>query len=290
MIRILGLIFITILLCSCKETKRDRIIRLVSEWEGRTIYYPDSMPLTSYRTDSIIIYNRIISPYTILSYADSQGCISCNLQLPKWKELIEELDSICPNKVTCVFAFNPRDKKELVRLLKRVHFDYLVYIDEMDVLNKLNGFVDNDEFQTFLLDKDNRVVAIGNPIHNPKIKELYLNIIRGKNLISVHKHAQTDIILDKTFVNLKDFEWEQEQQIEFILTNSGDELLVIDDITTSCGCTTVEYSKEPVPIGKSLVLKVKYKAEHPEHFSKTITIYCNTNDAPLHLNISGNAK
>ena len=27
-------------------------------------------------------------------------------------------------------------------------------------------------FQTFLLDKDNKVAAIGNPVHNPKEKEV----------------------------------------------------------------------------------------------------------------------
>lgn len=37
MIRFLGLIFFSILLCSCKESKKDRIVRLVNEWEGRTV-------------------------------------------------------------------------------------------------------------------------------------------------------------------------------------------------------------------------------------------------------------
>lgn len=36
------------------------------------------------------------------------------------------------------------------------------------------------EFQTLLLDRNNRIVAIGNPVHNPKIKDLYLKIIQGK--------------------------------------------------------------------------------------------------------------
>lgn len=37
-------------------------------------------------------------------------------------------------------------------------------------------------FHTFLLDKDNKVLAIGNPIHNPKVKELYLKIIQGEKV------------------------------------------------------------------------------------------------------------
>ena len=38
--------------------------------------------------------------------------------------------------------------------------------------------------------------------------------------------------------------------------------------------TTVAYSKEPALPGKEIALEVVYKAEHPEHFDKTITVYC----------------
>ena len=35
---------------------------------------------------------------------------------------------------------------------------------------------------TFLLDRNNRVIAIGNPIYNPKVQELYLKIIKGETI------------------------------------------------------------------------------------------------------------
>lgn len=289
--RLVGLFFVAILLFSCKEAEKDRIIRLVNEWEGKTIYYPDKMTLISYETDSVITTgNRVKSHYTILNYVDSMGCISCNLQLPKWKELIGKIDSISSGKVTCLFVFHPKDKTYLIKLLQQVHFNYFVYIDETDTLNRINKFLKDENFQTFLLDKDNRIVAIGNPVHNPRVKDLYLKIITGESPLASKKKLQTDLTLDKSIFDMGSFNWEEEQLAEFMLTNSGDELLVIDGVSTSCGCTTVEYSKEPVQTGKNLILKVRYKAEHPEHFNKTISVYCNTKDAPLQLKISGNAK
>ncbi|MCS3107605.1 DUF1573 domain-containing protein [Bacteroides fragilis] len=42
--------------------------------------------------------------------------------------------------------------------------------------------------------------------------------------------------------------------------------------------------------GKSLDIIVTYKADHPEHFNKTITVYCNSSVSPLRLKIMGNAK
>lgn len=44
-------------------------------------------------------------------------------------------------------------------------------------------------YQTFLLDAGNKVVAIGNPIHNDRIKKLYLDIISGNKMTSKRKYA-----------------------------------------------------------------------------------------------------
>jgi hypothetical protein len=74
------------------------------------------------------------------------------------------------------------------------------------------------------------------------------------------------------------------------LTNESNNLLVIQDVTTSCGCTKVSYSKEPVRPGVSLELTVTYEAEEKGHFNKMITVYCNTKASPLRLMIAGNAK
>ena len=58
-------------------------------------------------------------------------------------------------------------KERVVSLLRRVHFSYPVCIDEKDSFNLLNKFPKDNRFQTFLLDKNKKVVAIGNPINNP---------------------------------------------------------------------------------------------------------------------------
>ena len=147
-------------------------------------------------------------------------------------------------------------------------------------------------FQTFLLDRNNRVIAIGNPIYNPKVKELYLKIIKGEKIErrDESKVIKTEVDASNISVSLGGFDWQEEQKATFILKNVGDKPLVIQDVATSCGCTTVAYSKEPALPGKEIDLEVVYKAEHPEHFDKTITVYCNTENSPLVLKISGDAK
>ena len=146
-------------------------------------------------------------------------------------------------------------------------------------------------FHTFLLDKNNRVIAVGNPVYNPKIKKLYFNIISGKKpFLPCNAEQRTNASLDKRFLDMGSFNWKQEQISDIILSNSGEELLAIEDVSASCGCITVEYLKEPIRPGQKLNLRIKYKAEHPEHFDKTVIIYCNAEGSPFRLKISGNAK
>lgn len=59
---------------------------------------------------------------------------------------------------------------------------------------------------------------------------------------------------------------------------------------TSCGCVIARYDKKPVLPKDSTCFKIEYQAERPEHFSKTVTVYCNAKDAPFELKVSGNAK
>lgn len=146
-------------------------------------------------------------------------------------------------------------------------------------------------YQTYLLDKDNRVIAIGNPVHNLNVKELYLKMFLGNESTDIIKDKKCTVIkVDKNCIDLGTFDWKHEQIANFILTNTGKELMVIEDVSTSCGCVKVDYIKEPIQPGKSLKLTVKYQAEHSEHFNKTITVYCNGKDSPIQLKISGNAE
>ncbi len=77
----------------------------------------------------------------------------------------------------------------------------------------------------------------------------------------------------------------------FVFTNTGDKPLVISKIQTSCGCTTPEYSKEPVLPGKEGKVVVKYNTKITGAFQKSITVYSNVPDSQRKvLKIKGTVK
>jgi len=259
---------------------------------GKEILFPKNSLFITYEGKDSVDFVSMKSDYRIVTYVNSETCFSCTLRLPFWKGFIMEIDSVSSDKkIPILFYFNPPNKSDLYVLLKRYNFIYPICIDEEDCLNKLNHFPTDMAFQTFLLDSDNKVLAIGNPI-NPKIKELYLKIIKGETIGQEDKSKQivTKAVVDKSFVQMGNFDWQEEQKATFTLKNTGNKVLVIQDIVTSCGCTTVSYSKEPVQPGKEVTLEVAYKAEHPGYFDKTVTVYCNAESSPLKLRINGNAQ
>lgn len=276
----------TLMFFSCSNNQRDSILSVFKEWEQREIKFPSNSVFTKLACDTVKM--DIQSEFKILTYIDSVGCTSCKLQMPLWKEFIFETDSNPNNNVVFVFYICPKDKKGFEYILKRDRFDYPVCIDELDSLNILNQFSSDSRFHTFLLDKNNKVLAIGNPMHNPKIKELYLKIISGKD--SFGKLPLTTISFLKNKIDLGIFSWLEKMETEIVISNTGKVPLVLNDVNTFCGCMTVEYDKKPVRPGRSTSLKIFYKAERPERFDKTLSIYCNAENAPFQLHVSGNAK
>ena len=63
----------------------------------------------------------------------------------------------------------------------------------------------------------------------------------------------------------------------FEVTNTGKDPMVISNVQTSCGCTTPEWSKEPIAPGGSTKIRVGYNAAAEGHFEKFITIMYNQN-------------
>jgi len=76
---------------------------------------------------------------------------------------------------------------------------------------------------------------------------------------------------------------------EFKFTNDGTSALVISDVKPSCGCTTPDWTREPINPGESGSIKATYNAASTGAFNKTITVSSNTG-SPVVLRIKGEVK
>ena len=74
----------------------------------------------------------------------------------------------------------------------------------------------------------------------------------------------------------------------FVVKNTGDAPLAITRVIASCGCTTPEWTKEPIAPGASGNIKITYDPKgRPGPFSKTISVYSNGKTGSFILTIRG---
>lgn len=159
---------------SCKDEDRDRIAHLVTKWQGKEIL-PDKGVFTIQGKDTVRF--PIESNYKILIYVDSTGCTSCRLQLQKWKELIKEIDSLTNKPIQFLFYLSPKSVRDARYITRRDDFTYPLCIDVNNKIDSMNHFPKEEMFHSFLLDQNNKMKVIGNPIHNKSIRSLYIETI-----------------------------------------------------------------------------------------------------------------
>jgi hypothetical protein len=63
----------------------------------------------------------------------------------------------------------------------------------------------------------------------------------------------------------------------FEIVNTGSTPLRLDNVHASCGCTTPEWSRDPIQPGATAQIRVGYNAFAEGTFNKTVTIIYNTN-------------
>jgi Protein of unknown function (DUF1573) len=74
----------------------------------------------------------------------------------------------------------------------------------------------------------------------------------------------------------------------FEVANTGTAPVVISNAMASCGCTTPEWSKEPIMPGQKSVIKVGYNTQgRVGPFNKTITVASNAENSSIVLTIRG---
>lgn len=276
------------LFASCADNRSAAVADIVSQWEGREILFPENSVFTIQGRDTVDFQFQN-APYKILTYVDSVGCMSCKLHLSLWNTLIAEVDSLTKGLVPIVFFIHTPNMTELELATYRENFMYPTCFDEEDKLNILNVFPSDMALQTFLLGKDNKVLAIGNPVNNPKIKSLYYKLITEGNF-QLEKRAMTDISLSHTELDFGDIMQNTILEQSVMITNIGNAPLIIQEVLPSCDCIKVSYPKDFIPVGQSAELRICYTAEERGIFYKSVTINCNILNSPVDIWLTGIVK
>ncbi len=167
MIKIIIIIISACVAISC-NTPKTKIAKLLGQeisFDVKLRIIGDSTAVPDYKNEKV----------KLLIYYDSLGCNTCRIQnLNDWKVLINEADDL--NGLLGIhIIFTPRRKapNEIPRLLRIENFQYPVYIDYTGEFYNRNKILIDRYGEVTLLDKNNKVVLVGNPISNDAMWNLF---------------------------------------------------------------------------------------------------------------------
>jgi len=173
------LLLLTITSCteSTQKEKRNELEKIVKHWIGKKIEMPDSIFILR---DAILSFpkeNPLEKENQKILTCISGDCEKCIYNLNDWVVFLDSIN--LGNKLQLVVIILSSDINQFVREFNhRIPPSVVAYFDiKFKFLTEYN-FPQSWEMRTFLLDNHNKVVLIGNPLHNSTLKKLYLQKIK----------------------------------------------------------------------------------------------------------------
>jgi len=123
------------------------------------------------------------------------------------------------------------------------------------------------------------------------MKKLYtLTLLIGVCLFTTKaQHAKPNLAFDNVIYNFGEVKEDGgTKTYEFKFKNTGGQPLVLHNVKASCGCTTPQWTRTPIPPGGSGYVKAIFDPRNrPGNFNKTITVVSNAQNPTVILRING---
>lgn len=164
-----------VLLLACNDTSRNRVAETLKMMQGRKVAIPiDSF--VCYEGLCEVQYDKVKLPeYKLVVYVDSNSCTSCTLSnMHVWDGYVK-LAAEHEGEFSPVFIFAPA--KDMIKNTKlkilAENFRHPIFIDTACVFSRLNpNLPTEEEFHVFLLDGNDSVLVVGDPVKNKSVGEV----------------------------------------------------------------------------------------------------------------------
>lgn len=174
--RILFILCLIILYSSC-DNRKERINKQINDLYSKIISIPYSeMDTLTMDTTCIPLESR----YQLLVYVDSTECTPCYVShYLDWELILKECKKHEPSITLTIIIEGDNITDEVREKFLVSDFSKSIFIDKTGAFRKKNpAFPDSNIMHVLLLDKDNKVTLVGNPLSNKRIEELLYNKLR----------------------------------------------------------------------------------------------------------------
>lgn len=273
---------------SCSGSNKEQQ-DIVAEWVGKEIVIPEGL---GFQVGNIPVdYDFDAADFKIVTYVDSSGCTNCRMKLKDWEKVIDGFKSSPDVDVSFLMTVDSDKREEIERIVKDNDFKHPLSIDSAGLFRKANPLPSKPEHQTFLLDTDNKVIALGNPVYNPKIRELYARLIfdstdDGKTLGDVEEQICKNPVRGIGVVSKGDT-----INKRFRFFNDTESDLTLQEITPSCHCVSAKVDWKVLKSGEYADIEISYIVDSvPHQFYRYADVWFKERPNPERLVLYGFIK
>ncbi len=172
---ILSALIIFVVSCSSNQRIKEDVETMYST----TIHVLQDSMLCINIDDSFNIKEQ--QSLKLVVYIDSSECSSCSLdRLGEWNQYLKKYKDIKDLTFLVLLELQRPEIEYVKEKLTIAGIHAPVLVDTLSAFRRANPQIpDNKMFHTFLLDRENRIVAVGNPIINKRIETLYNQIFNN---------------------------------------------------------------------------------------------------------------
>lgn len=171
--RVIRIIALFVLLCSVSCSNRMNQKQIVRKYYRKELKL--NAPIRLVYNDTMIYENGHNNKKRIVIHIDSKQCQQCMINsFNMINEYVASLNSENINAIMICVVSKP--ETEIIKSIDEIQLqpNIIILCDETNSYlkqNKLEHY--NTNYHSFLLDEKNRIVIVGDPLHNYSIRALY---------------------------------------------------------------------------------------------------------------------
>lgn len=99
--------------------------------------------------------------------------------------------------------------------------------------------------------------------------------------------AQARFTSNTEMYSFGQIEWKHPVTVQYTITNTGDQPLVLTEVEPDCACSVAQWTKTPIAPGAKGTVNVTFDAKALGHFQKSVAIYSNAQPNLVYLKFNG---
>lgn len=238
--------------CSRHSPADSKLKTILSEYIGQELQLPPDSVCNLF--DFGYGISTLGVDYLIVSYIKSDGCTPCHLHLPYWKELNTRLDTLSEAVATSVLFIEPDTLDKVADFIRKANYDYPVVIDTTGRFTTMNPLPEPDFLRTFLIDRNGKILALGNPTENEGIRRHIMSIVTGHD----EDETPSPLTVNNNKTDIGTVPHSCRREFEFYVNNASTDTVKVNNILTPCECITAK--ADSILPGGSGAVRIRFDA------------------------------